>query len=88
MSTLPNGGYARYSGTSLMRAKWEGMRRNACLVLGNARDEAAVPALTRALEDRDPVIRSHAAWALGRIGTASARASLEAAGERAPGGGG
>jgi epoxyqueuosine reductase len=59
---------ARYSGTSLMRAKWEGMRRNACLVLGNARDPAAIPALTRALRDADPVVRSHAAWALDRIG--------------------
>jgi epoxyqueuosine reductase len=35
----------RYSGTSLMRAKWEGMRRNACIVLGNRGDETAVPAL-------------------------------------------
>ena len=25
----------RFSGTALMRAKWEGMRRNACIVLGN-----------------------------------------------------
>jgi epoxyqueuosine reductase len=58
---------ARYSGTSVMRAKWEGMRRNACIVLGNLGLESAVPALTRALEDADPVIRSHAAWALGRI---------------------
>jgi epoxyqueuosine reductase len=56
-----------FQGTALMRAKWEGMRRNACLVLGNRRDARAVPALTRALRDGDPVVRDHAAWALARI---------------------
>ncbi len=57
----------RYSGTALMRAKWEGMRRNACVVLGNAPTPGAVRALTRALDDPDAVVRSHAAWALDRI---------------------
>jgi epoxyqueuosine reductase len=74
----------RYSGTSLMRAKWEGMRRNACVVLGNRADVAALPALTAALEDEDPVIRGHAAWAMGAIGGAAAIARLThaAVGER------
>ena len=57
----------RYSGTPLMRAKWEGMRRNACIVLGNRRDPAVLPALRRALDDDDPVVREHAAWAIARI---------------------
>lgn len=57
-----------YSGTPLMRAKWEGMRRNACIVLGNLRDPASLPALRRALDDADPVVREHAAWAIDRIG--------------------
>ncbi|MCP3981745.1 MAG: tRNA epoxyqueuosine(34) reductase QueG [bacterium] len=58
---------ARYSGTSLMRAKWEGMRRNACIVLGNAGDRAALTHLARALDDEDPVVRSHAEWAIRQI---------------------
>jgi epoxyqueuosine reductase len=58
---------ARYSGTALMRAKWEGMRRNACIVLGNRRDPAARGALERVLEDPDPVVREHARWAIGRL---------------------
>ncbi len=70
---------ARYSGTSLMRAKWEGMRRNACIVLGNRGEVGAVPTLVRALSDADAVVRSHAAWALGRIGGASSRAGLHEA---------
>jgi len=58
---------ARYSGTSLMRARWDGMRRNACIVLGNRGDRAALPALRRALADDDPMIREHAQWAIERI---------------------
>ncbi|HEX6851184.1 MAG TPA: tRNA epoxyqueuosine(34) reductase QueG [Candidatus Polarisedimenticolaceae bacterium] len=58
---------ARYSGTALMRAKWEGMRRNACIVLGNRRDPASRGVLERALEDPDPVVRAHARWAIGRL---------------------
>jgi epoxyqueuosine reductase len=68
---------ARFSGTALMRAKWEGMRRNACLVIGNARAKRAQGTLIRVLGDPDPQVRAHAAWALGRIGGAVARAALE-----------
>jgi epoxyqueuosine reductase len=57
----------RFSGTALMRARWDGMRRNACLVLGNRRDPAAIGPLRRALDDADPVIRDSAAWALQKI---------------------
>jgi len=66
----------RYSGTALMRAKWEGMRRNACVVAGNLQDPAATPGLCTALADADAVVRAHAAWALGRIGGAEAVGAL------------
>ena len=61
---------ARYSGTPLMRAKWEGMRRNACVVLGNTAfpgDSRAREALGKASEDPDPIVRDHAVWALKRV---------------------
>jgi epoxyqueuosine reductase len=58
---------ARYSGTSLMRARWDGMRRNACVVLGNRGDPEALPALRRAARDADPVLSEHARWAIARI---------------------
>jgi len=66
----------RFAGTPIMRAKRVGMQRNACVALGNAGDPSAVPALTRALRSAPPLVRQHAAWALGRIGGAAARNSL------------
>ncbi len=56
-----------WTGTAMRRATRSGLRRNAAVVLGNLGDPAAVPALAAALADPDPVVRGHAAWALGRL---------------------
>ena len=69
----------RFAGTPIMRAKREGMQRNAGVALGNLGDADAVPALSQALQTAAPVVRSHAAWALGRIGGADALEILRAA---------
>ena len=69
----------RFAGTPIMRAKQVGMQRNACVALGNSGDPSAVPGLTRALTSAPPLVRAHAAWALGRIGGADARAALQCA---------
>ena len=69
----------RFAGTPIMRAGWLGMRRNACIALGNSGDPAAAPTLQRALDDPAAIIRQHAAWALGIIGGDAARAALNAA---------
>ena len=71
---------ARFAGTSIMRAKWTGMQRNACVALGNRGDESSVSALSRTLREAHPLVRGHAAWALGRIGGPQAEAALAAAG--------
>jgi epoxyqueuosine reductase len=59
---------------------WRGgavLRRNAAVALGNALDRSAVPALALALrEDPHPMVRGHAAWALGRIASPSALSAL------------
>lgn len=52
-------------------------RRNVAVALGNIGDPSAVPGLADALSDPEPIIRGHAAWALGKIGTAPARLALE-----------
>lgn len=54
-------------GTPLRRATRSGLRRNAAVVLGNRGDPGNLPALAAALGDEDPVVRGHAAWAIGRI---------------------
>ncbi len=77
-----NGFRRRFQGTPVMRAKRRGLLRNVAVALGNWGDPVAVPALTRALSDPEPLIRGHAAWALGRTGTAEARRALQAAWRR------
>ena len=42
-------------------------RESLAVVLGNTSSTESLPALSRALEDQDPVLREHAAWAIGRI---------------------
>lgn len=71
---------AAFKGTPLHRTKRRGLARNAAVVLGNLGDPAAVPALIDALRHHDePLVRGHAAWALGRLGTATAREALHRA---------
>lgn len=66
----------RFRGTPIMRAKRRGLLRNVCVAIGNWGDPIAVPILIRALHDPEPLIRGHAAWALGRIGGSAAREAL------------
>ncbi len=74
----------RFSGTPVMRAQRVGMQRNACIALGNSGDPSAVPALVRALQSGPPLVRAHAAWALGRIGRAAGRTALQLALDNEP----
>ena len=67
---------AAFKGSPMKRAKLRGLKRNSSVVLGNVGSEADVPALTTALEDPEPLVRSHSAWALGRIGSAAAAPAL------------
>lgn len=57
----------RFRGTALMRTKRRGLLRNAALILGNRGDPAALPALERALQDAEPLVREAAQWAIERI---------------------
>ncbi|HYQ88817.1 MAG TPA: tRNA epoxyqueuosine(34) reductase QueG [Candidatus Binatia bacterium] len=74
---------ARYQGTAILRAKRAGFARNVAVALGNLGDRRSVEPLARALEeDPEPLVRGHAAWALGRIGGDAARLALDAAAGR------
>ncbi len=63
----------------IRRTKRRGLLRNVCVALGNSRDQRAVPALIGALHDYEPLVRGHAAWALGKIGGEPARKALKEA---------
>ena len=69
----------RFGRTPIKRAKREGLQRNVAVALGNSGDRTAVPALARALREEAPLVRLHAAWALGRLGSAEAEDALRQA---------
>ena len=59
---------SRFAGRPILRAKYAGLLRNVCVALGNLGERGAAAALARALDHEEPLVRGHAAWALGRIG--------------------
>ena len=58
---------ARFKGSPIKRAKRRGLLRNVAVALGNWGSPEAVSALAVALNDEEPLVRGHAAWALGHI---------------------
>jgi len=69
----------RFQVSAMKRAKLEGLKRNAAVVMGNRRDPAYIEPLGRALQEGSELVRRHAAWALGQIGGPEAKSLLEAA---------
>ena len=69
----------RFRNSPVKRTKRTGLLRNVCVALGNIGDRRSVPALARTLRTADPMVRRHAAWALGRIGGAEAVDALSSA---------
>ncbi len=68
----------RFSGSAIRRAGYAGLLRNVAVALGNWGSEEALPALVDALAHEEPLVRGHAAWALGRIPSSEARHALSA----------
>lgn len=62
---------AAFRGSPMKRAKLRGLKRNAAVVLGNVGIAEDVDVLARALDDPEPPVREHAAWALGRLSAAA-----------------
>jgi epoxyqueuosine reductase len=58
---------AAFQGSPMTRAKLAGLKRNAAVVLGNVGTPDDSPVLLRALDDPQPLVREHAAWALEHI---------------------
>lgn len=67
----------RFKGSPVKRARRRGYLRNASVALGNAAARNNITDATQALEkalltDSEPLVRQHAAWALGQVGDESA----------------
>ena len=67
---------AAFKGSPMKRAKLRGLKRNAAVVLGDIESVDDVPTLAAALSNDEPLVRAHAAWALGRLGSPTAAAAL------------
>ena len=58
---------ARFKDSPIKRTKRRGYLRNVALALGNRGEKDALPALEKALEDDEPLVREAARWALDMI---------------------
>lgn len=70
----------KFNDSPMRRAKRRGYLRNVAVALGNQRNPAAIPSLAKTLlGEPEPLVRQHAAWALGQIGGETARRELQLA---------
>lgn len=58
---------AAFRRSPMKRAKLRGLKRNAAVVLGNVGRMEDLSVLQQALNDSEPLVREHAAWALARL---------------------
>jgi len=79
LMTLDDEGFRRrYGASAIRRTKRRGLLRNVAVALGNSRNPEAIAVLASALSsDPEPLVRSHCAWALGRIGGRRSADALE-----------
>jgi len=79
MVLTPQAFNLKFKGSPVKRTKRRGYLRNVAVALGNAGKPDGIPALKAGLDDPEAIIRSHAAWALGKIGGELASEILEQA---------
>ena len=69
----------RFRKSPVKRTKRRGLLRNVAVALGNWAHADAIPALSIGLHDIESIVRSHSAWALGRINNERSRNELKSA---------
>lgn len=69
LSLSPQEFNLKFKGSPVKRTKRRGYLRNVTVALGNLKPTAAVPPLSQTLmHEHEPMVRGHAAWALGQMG--------------------
>jgi epoxyqueuosine reductase len=77
MALDDDGFRALYGKSAIRRAKRRGLLRNVAVALGNSGNPDALASLEYAIEnDKESLVRAHAAWAIGNIGGTRARETL------------
>ena len=76
LSMSGKGFLREFASSPVTRATRKGLLRNVCVGLGNWGVAEAVPTLVSALSDPAHLVRGHAAWALGRVGSTAALDAL------------
>ncbi len=66
-----------FRGSPVKRAKFNGLRRNVAVAMGNSGDEHFIPVLEELARDEDLVVAEHARWALARLRSTEPAASAE-----------
>jgi epoxyqueuosine reductase len=61
----------KFKGSPIKRTKHRGYLRNVAVAMGNLGKEEAVPVLSDALQEAEPLIQGHISWALKKIGKGS-----------------
>ena len=57
----------KFKNSPVKRTKHRGYLRNVAVALGNSKETSAMPALKKALNHPEPMVREHAKWALEQI---------------------
>lgn len=76
LSLDEDGFNTRFANSPIKRIKRRRLIRNACVAAGNWGSTTAVPILISLLDDPEPIIRGHAAWALKQIGSTAAETAV------------
>jgi epoxyqueuosine reductase len=67
LKLTPQGFNRKYKDSPVLRARRRGYLRNVAVALGNSGNPSGIPALERALQDDEPLVRQHAGWALNQL---------------------
>ena len=71
LAAMDEDGFRRiFRHSPVKRARFNGLRRNVAIALGNSGDPRLLPALEKLAADPDPTVAEHARWAIQKLGKA------------------
>lgn len=77
LSLTKDGFLKKYKGMPILRAKYAGFMRNVLVAAGNWADDSAWSLVLKLMQNSEPLVRQHAAWALWQINKKQAQGYLK-----------